>query len=151
MGEVYAEVELVNAIEQGMADRGLLRQDEVARMTVRALVDTGATESVLPGHVADGLRLQTRDSDIVMYADGREELVPVTDPVAIHAMERRVIEQCVVLGDEVLLGQVFLEQADLFVDARRQRLVGNPDHPAHRVIKIRRVSQVPAGVQTGLY
>ena len=92
MGEVYAEVELVNAIEQGMADRGLLRQDEVARMTVRTRVGTGATESVLPGYVVDRLRLQTRDSDIVMYADGREESVPVTDPVAIHAMERRVIK-----------------------------------------------------------
>jgi hypothetical protein len=42
MGEVLAEVTLVNIADQNIADRGYMPQDQVRRLTVNAVVDTGA-------------------------------------------------------------------------------------------------------------
>ena len=42
MGLVYADIELVNVVDEGMSRRGILKAEEVRRMKVRALVDSGA-------------------------------------------------------------------------------------------------------------
>lgn len=42
MGQVYAEIEIINSMELGMAKRHLIDQDDVKRMFITALVDTGA-------------------------------------------------------------------------------------------------------------
>lgn len=137
MGEVRVEVELVNTIEGGMARRGMIREDEVSRVSASAVVDTGATQSVVPADVADRLGLRYDRAEEVILADGAVHRVPVTEPVEFRACGRTVVEECLVMGGEVLLGQFFLEQADLFVDSLGRRLVGNPDHPDRRVHKVR--------------
>ena len=42
MGLVYAEVEIINAGDIEMARRNLMDEDDVKRMTVTMLVDSGA-------------------------------------------------------------------------------------------------------------
>jgi hypothetical protein len=42
MGEVRTEVTLVNIEDQGVANRSYIPQDQVRRLTVNAVVDTGA-------------------------------------------------------------------------------------------------------------
>ena len=137
MGEVRVEVELADAGETWSARRGLIPVSGVTRVTVSAVVDTGATSSVLPAAVADRLGVRYDRTDSVILADGSTHQIPVTEPVELMAMDRKTVEQCLVMGDEVLLGQFFLEQADLFVDCLNQRLVGNPEHPDRRVHKVR--------------
>jgi hypothetical protein len=39
------------------------------------------------------------------------------------------VEEALVLGDEVVIGQTVLEKMDLHVDYRGQRLNPNPAHP----------------------
>jgi predicted aspartyl protease len=141
MGEVRVEVELVNYGQQYMADKGLLDPDKVTRVTVTGVVDTGATNSVLPRRVADRLGVLHDTTEEVIVAGGAVVTVPITQIVEFRAMGRHAMEECIVMGDEVLLGQFFLEQTDFFVDSKNKRLVGNPEHPTHRVLKVRRAAR----------
>ena len=42
MGTVYADIELINSGDKEMVRRNLMDKDEVRRMTVNMLVDSGA-------------------------------------------------------------------------------------------------------------
>ena len=137
MGEVKTRVTLTNAVDEGMAHRGKLDSEEVRTQTVEAMVDTGAVNSVLPPSLADRLGLRRKSHQMVEYADGRREEVDVTDGVLIEILGRSVYEECLILGDEVLIGQTVLEKTDLHVDCRSRRLVPNPAHPYQPVVKVK--------------
>ena len=71
------------------------------------------------------------------YADGRKEVVGITEPIIFTLNDRKTVEEALVLGDEVLIGQTVLEKLDLFVDCAGQRLVPNPAHPDQAVSKVK--------------
>ena len=140
MGEVKVELRLTNPMDVAMVREGFKRPEQIRSVRVSALVDTGAVNCVLPQFVADQLGLARPFSQVARYADGREEAVPVTEPVLMEILGRKVYEECLVLGDEVIVGQTALESTDLHVDCRNQCLIPNPEHPNQPVIKIRRCS-----------
>jgi hypothetical protein len=74
---------------------------------------------------------------VVEYADGRNEAVDVTEPVVISLLERDTLEEALILGDEVLIGQTVLEKLDLMVDCNSHRVVPNPAHPDQPVTKVK--------------
>lgn len=129
MGTVRAKVKLTNAVDEELVRRGLLTANEVRVYEAQALVDTGAVSSVLPIHVVQRLGLSIRGQRVAEYADGRQETVGVTGPVAIECEGRDTLEEALVLGDEVLIGQTVLEKLDLLVDCVNQCLLPNPAHP----------------------
>ena len=137
MGEVRVKAKLTNAVDEALVRRGMLQPGQVRTYEADALIDTGAVRTVLPQHVADSLGLATRGQRVAEYADGRKEAVSVTEPLAIDLEGRDTLEEALVLGDEVLIGQTVLEKLDLFVDCQRQRLVPNPAHPDQPVTKIK--------------
>ena len=71
------------------------------------------------------------------YADGRTEAVSVTEPLVVEIDGRDTLEEALILGDEVLIGQTVLEKLDLFVDCQRGRLVANPAHPDQPITKVK--------------
>ena len=71
------------------------------------------------------------------YADGRQEIINVTEPIHFEIAGRSTTEQALVLGDEILIGQTALETTDLWADCRGQRLVPNPAHPDQPVFSIK--------------
>ena len=71
------------------------------------------------------------------YADGRKEVVDVTEPISIRISDRETIEEALVLGDEVLVGQTVLAKTDLLVDCANQRVLPDPAHPDQPVTKIK--------------
>ena len=71
------------------------------------------------------------------YADGRTEAVSVTGPLIVELEGRDTLEEALVLGDEVLIGQTVLEKLDLFADCQGRRLVPNPAHPDQPVTKVK--------------
>ncbi len=137
MGEARVEVELTNPFDQALARQKGKKRHKVRRMTVTALVDTGAVKCVLPHFVADKLGLGRPFRELAEYADGRREEVDVTEPVLMMIEGRPVYEECLVLGDEVLIGQTALEKTDLHVDCREGKVLPNPAHPHQPVIKIK--------------
>lgn len=137
MGEVRVDVQLTNGWDIALVTHGHILPDQQRSCTLEAVVDTGAVQTVLPPAVVRQLGLSTTERSRATYADGRSEIVPVTDPILIEILGRRTYEEALVLGEEVLIGQTVLEKLDLWVDCRRQRLVPNPEHPDYPVAKIR--------------
>ena len=137
MGEVRTAVTLTNATDQDLVRRGKLSPGEVHSYRADALVDTGAVRSVLPLHVVQQLDLAIRGQRVVELADGRKQSVDITGAVEIDIDGRNTIEDALVLGDEVIIGQTVLETLDLLVDCANRRLVPNPAHPDQPVIKIK--------------
>jgi clan AA aspartic protease len=133
MGEVRVKVKLTNNRDELMAREGLLKPEQVRSLEVEALVDTGAVRCVIPAKIKQELGLGTVARRRAQYADGRSEEVDVTEPVRIDLENRPTYEDCLVLGDQVLIGQTALESTDLFVDCVGGRLVPNPAHP-HAVV-----------------
>jgi clan AA aspartic protease len=137
MGEIRVKVRLTNALDEALARRGQLTAGQVRTAELDAVVDTGAVRTVVPTQVIQDLGLQIRGQRVVEYADGRKEPVGVTEPLLIECLKRDTMEEALVLGDEVLIGQTVLEKLDLLADCANRRLIPNPAHPNQPVTKVR--------------
>ncbi len=136
VGEVRVRAKLTNAVDEGLMRRGLLRPEGVRTCDVEALVDTGAVRTVLPADVVATLGLETRGHEVSRYADGRRETVGITEPLLVQLEGRETVEEALMLGDEVLIGQTVLEKLDLFIDSRGRRLIPNPAHPDYPITRV---------------
>jgi len=136
MGAVRVPVKLTNAVDEILVNRGLLNPNQLRVYETEALVDTGAVRTVVSKAIVQELGLKVRAQQLAKYADGREEMVGLTEPVIIEIMGRETIEAVLVTGDEVLIGQTVLETLDLLVDCKNQRLIPNPAHPDQPVFRI---------------
>lgn len=139
MGEIRARVKLTNSVDESLARRGQLPVEKIRSYEADALVDTGAVRPVVPVHVLQKLGIATRGQLVAEYADGRREAVDVTEAVVFEIMGRNTLEEALVLGDEVLIGQTILEKMDLLADCANRRLVANPAHPDQPVSKVKLV------------
>jgi clan AA aspartic protease len=137
MGEVRVTVRLSNAADMALVRRQLMRPEEVRSVQADALVDTGAVTFVLPSLVVERLGLARPFKQVAEYADGRREEVDVTEPVFIELQGRHTVEEALVLGDEVIVGQTVLEKTDLYIDCRQRRLLPNPAHPDQSVLQVK--------------
>ncbi len=138
MGEVRTKVKLINASDEALARRGQLPSEQVKSYEADAMVDTGAVSLVLPAYVMEALGLMASGRRVVEYADGRKDAVEVTEAIIIKINGRTTIDEAVILGDEVLIGQTVLEKMDLHVDNLNRRLIPNPAHPDQPVTKVKR-------------
>lgn len=91
----------------------------------------------MPNRDRDRLSQAVRDLEQAEDSrlDGRLEAVGLTEPFTLSVLGRVELEDAMVLGDEVLVGQTALEKLDLLVDS--QRLVPNPAHPDQPVSKVK--------------
>ncbi|MGH7966883.1 MAG: retroviral-like aspartic protease family protein [Candidatus Binatia bacterium] len=137
MGEVRVKAKLTNAVDEALVRRSMLLPQQVRTYEADAMVDTGAVRMILPPHVVERLGLAVRGQRMAEYADGRKEALDVTEPLVVELEGRDTLEEALVLGDEVLIGQTVLEKLDLFVDCQRRRLVPNPAHPDQPVTKVK--------------
>jgi clan AA aspartic protease len=137
MGEFKVTTLVTNAMDDSLARRGKIQPSEIRKHEVTALVDTGAVRCVVPVDVVKRLGLELRGETTAEYADGRKEVVGLTEPVIFTLNNRSTVEEALVLGDEVLIGQTVLEKLDLFVDCAGQRVVPNPAHPDQAVSKVK--------------
>jgi hypothetical protein len=137
MGEIRVKARITNTLDEMLARRGRLAKDEVRTYEAQAVVDTGAIRTVIPVHVMEMLGIEARGERVAEYDDGRKDVVPITEPLAIELLGRDTLDEALVLGDEVLIGQTVLEKLDLLADCANRRLIPNPDHPDQPVTKVR--------------
>lgn len=137
MGEIRVKVTLTNAFDDILFRRKKLPAKKVRRYEAEALVDTGAIRSVIPPFVMKKLGVAVREMRVAEYADGRTEEVPLCEGILFEVMGRNTLEESLVLGNEVLLGQTFLETTDLLADCANRRLVPNPAHPDQPILKVK--------------
>jgi clan AA aspartic protease len=124
-------------VDEVRARSGEIPRDAVRVYEADALVDTGAVRSVIPVHVRERLGLLVLGQRLAEYADGRKDSVDVTGPIIFEVLGRDTLEEALVLGDEVLIGQTVLEKLDLLADSQGRRLVPNPAHPDQPVTKVK--------------
>lgn len=105
------------------------RLPELELVPVHALVDTGAVHLCIPDHVRIQLKLEAIDQKEVTLADGSRKLVPYVGPIEIKFKNRTGFAGALVLGDQVLMGAIPMEDMDLVVIPRTRTLDVNPDSP----------------------
>ena len=102
---------------------------ELAALEVSALADSGAVHLCIPEHLALQLSLGELERREVVLADGHRRTVPYVGPVGIRFRNRRCFTGAMVLGNEVLLGAIPMEDMDLVLRPQLQSLDVNPESP----------------------
>jgi clan AA aspartic protease len=139
MGLIHAEIELINGEDLGMVRRNYMEADEVRRIRVEALVDTGSYMLAINKNIKAFLGLPVVEKRYAELADGTLHHLDVVSPVELHFKNRRTTCNAIVLpGDsEVLLGAIPMEDMDVLIHPRRQELIVNPNHPMVVHIKLK--------------
>ena len=105
------------------------RDSSLKPLDVEALVGTGATTLCIPEHVAVQLQLPAIEEREVVTADGKSHVVNYVGPLEVRFANRTCFTGALVLGDSVLFGAVPMEDMDLVVHPREQKLTVNPKSP----------------------
>lgn len=105
------------------------RKPELQPVEVDALADSGSVHLCIPRHVQIQLELEETGKKEVTLADGGKQLVPYVGPVELHFKNRIGFTGALVMGDEVLLGAIPMEDMDLIVIPKTRTLDVNPESP----------------------
>ena len=138
MGEIIVDIELENTEDRAVYNRGHIGEDEIRRLIIPAVADTGAVMLVLPQNIVRQLGLAQIGTTAVAYADGRSDQIPIAGPVNVRIGDRRMNTDCAVtpIGTEPLIGQIVMEELDLVADCRARTLTPNPKSPDIPLLRI---------------
>ena len=139
MGVVDAEIELINGEDLILARRYFNGEDEIKRMYVNMLVDTGSVYMCINENIQEQLKLPVLEQRKGQLANGHIVEYDVVGPVEVRFKNRRCSVNAMVLpGDnEPLLGAIPLEDMDVLIHPYRQELIVNPDHPYFAQMKLK--------------
>ena len=124
MGRFSVEIALANNWDVALASAGALPDDQVRRVTIDGLVDSGAAMLVLPESVVDQLGLPDAGRVSVRYADQRQEIRRRVSNVLLSFGGREAVFTAVVEPSRTtaLIGAIVLEELDLLIDCKLQTL-----------------------------
>ena len=105
------------------------RLPALSPVEVEALADTGAVFLCIPEHVRLQLGLEILEHREVKLADGRHAAFPYVGPLVLRFKNRTGFTGALVLGDQVLLGAIPMEDMDLVVNPRDRTVDVNPASP----------------------
>ena len=105
------------------------RKPELQPFEADALADTGAIYLCIPAHVQIQLGLEEVAKKEATLADGSKKLVPYVGPVELHFKNRVGFTGALVMGDQVLLGAIPMEDMDLILIPKTRTLDVNPENP----------------------
>jgi clan AA aspartic protease len=105
------------------------RLRKVDPVEVEALADSGALHLCIPEHVKMQLRLEAIDRKEVTLADGSRKVVEYAGPIELHFKNRVGFAGALVMGDQVLLGAIPMEDMDLIIIPKTRTLAVNPESP----------------------
>jgi clan AA aspartic protease len=139
MGLVYANIEIINGGDLEMVRRNMMDIEEVKRLNVNILVDSGSYMLCINESIQEQLELPVVDTKKAQTADNRIIDCPVVDNIQIRFKNRQWSGRAMVLpGDaEPLLGAIPLEEMDVMIHPLRNELIVNPDHPYFAQLKLK--------------
>jgi clan AA aspartic protease len=105
------------------------RKPDIQPVETEALVDTGSVFLVIPEHVRLQLQLDVQAEKEVTLADGSQRLIPYVGPVETRFKNRLAYVGALVMGDEVLLGAIPMEDMDLVLLPQQRCADVNPANP----------------------
>ena len=139
MGLVYAQIELINNDDLALERRNIIGEDEVRRLTVTALVDTGSYMLCINEEIQEQMQFPIVEKRKGQLANGEIAEFDVVYSVELRFKNRRTICNAMVLpgSNEVLLGVIPVEDMDVLIHPLRQELIVNPDHPYFAQMKLK--------------
>jgi clan AA aspartic protease len=139
MGLIYAEIELINGYDLENARRNIIGEDEVKRMHVNALVDSGALMLCINESIQEQLQFPVDEKRKAETSDGRIVECDVVKGVELRFKNRKTTCRAMVLpgNSEPLLGAIPLEDMDVLIHPQRQELIVNPEHPYFAQMKLK--------------
>ena len=105
------------------------RLPDLKPVEVEALADSGSTHLCIPEHIQLQLHLEEIDTKEATLADGSKTLVPYVGPIELRFKNRVGFVGALVMGDQVLLGAIPMEDMDLIIIPKTRTLDVNPDSP----------------------
>ena len=131
MGLVYADIELFNDGDLELVSRNLLKESSVRKISVNAMVDSGAYHLAINENIKSQLGLRVKKISIATLADGSQIELEVVGPVEVRFKNRSTTVDAMVLpgNSEVLLGAIPMEGMDVIINPLKQTLEVNPEHP----------------------
>ncbi len=125
VGRFSIQFEVANDKDLLRAEEGLIPPEQVRRMTIEGVVDSGAAGLVLPQSVVKRLGLESIGKVKVRYADRRTAKRDEVDHVTLEILGRQGTFKAAVEPhrDSALVGAMVLEDLDLRVDSRNERLI----------------------------
>ena len=131
MGLVYAYIELINADDMALVRRSMMDKDEVKRMHINMLVDSGAYMMAINESIKEQLQLPFIEKRKSIMADGSIVEHSVVGPIVVKFQNRQAVCNAVVLqgSNEPLLGAIPMEELDVIIHPKRQEMIVHPDHP----------------------
>ncbi len=128
MGLTYAEIELINAEDKGLVRRHLLDPEDLRKIRVHALVDSGALHMAINENIQELLQLPVIGKKRSQLANGQVLECDIVGPLEVRFKEH--VSHCMALvmpGDsEPLLGAIPMEDMGVIIDPQRQELVTDP-------------------------
>lgn len=137
MRRFSVEFEIANNEDLVRARNGDIDAAKIRRVTIRGIVDSGATRLVLPAAVVKELGLPIKKQKVkVRYADGRRATRTEADQIRLTLLGRDGIFIAIVepKRDTALIGAIVLEDLDFLVDCGKQCLVPrDPDFVVNEI------------------
>ncbi|WP_039929231.1 peptidase [Leptospira yanagawae] len=118
MGFAYGQLQIKNP-----------KRSDLQPISVVALADTGSVYLIIPEHVRVQLDLQEHSRKEIELADGSKQFVPYVGPIEIAFKNRIAFVGAIVMGTEVLLGAIPMEDMDLVVIPKERKADINPENP----------------------
>lgn len=105
------------------------RNPQLEPVEIDALADTGAVHLCIPQDIQIQLALEEIDKKEVTLADGSRRSVPYVGPIELRFKNRIGFAGALVMGDQVLLGAIPVEDMDLVVVPKTREVIVNPFSP----------------------
>jgi clan AA aspartic protease len=139
MGLVYTDIEIINGEDIALAKRHIIGEEEIKRMHLNLLVDTGSYMLCINESIQEQLQFPIVEKRKAQLADSSVVDCDVVSMVEVKFKNRRTICNAMVLpGDsEPLLGAIPLEDMDVLIHPLRQELIVNPEHPYFAQMKVK--------------
>lgn len=131
MGKIYATIRLINTRDVVLADAKAMDKAAIRSLELSILVNSGAYNLAINETIKEQLGLPIIDEQVFELANGQQEKYPIVGPVDIQFENRATTTRAVLLpGDnEPLLGQIPLEDMDVVLLPREEKMIVNPKTP----------------------
>lgn len=123
MGLIYSEIELINAVDLENARRHIIGKEEVKRMRLNMLVDSGGYMMAINEIIQEQLDLPFVEKRKAQMANAAVVEYDVVGPVRVHFANRTAICNAFVLsGDsEPLLSAIPMDEMDVLNSSSKTR------------------------------
>ncbi|MBM3238920.1 clan AA aspartic protease [Candidatus Poribacteria bacterium] len=126
MGKTMQKIKIWNIFDEEKIEQG-----KMFPLEFEAQVDNGAVRVILPSKIVEKLQLRPLGKTKVRYADMREAERDTVHGLVIEILGRRTDCSAIIESNRTvpLIGQIVLEDLDLWIDSKNGKLIPNPESP----------------------